>query len=286
MGALMPTFDTPEPVEAHIDLAMGDVRIIASDRSDAVVDVRPSDASDEEDRKAAELTRVHHAHGHLIVRGPKLRSWLSRRGGGSIDVTLEVPTGSGLHGAAGAADFACDGALGDVRIRTGAGHIRLDRVGSLSVKSGSGDITVDRATRNVEITSASGDVRLRELDASAVVKNSNGDTWIGVAAGDLKVNAANGPIVVDLARGTTVAKSANGDVRLREVVRGSVVLETTMGDLEVGVGQGTAAHLDVSAVAGHVHNDLEATSDPGGSAQKVEVRARTTMGDIAIRRRG
>jgi DUF4097 and DUF4098 domain-containing protein YvlB len=119
-----------------------------------------------------------------------------------------------------------------------------------------------------------------------VVKNSNGDTWIGVAGGDLTVKAANGPIVVDVARGTTVAKSANGDVRLREVVRGSVVLETAMGDLEVGVAEGTAAYLDVSAVAGHVHSDLEASSEPGGSARKVEIRARTSMGDIAIRRRG
>ena len=69
-------------------------------------------------------------------------------------------------------------------------------------------------------------------------------------------------------------------------MRGSVVLETAMGDLEVGIAQGTAAYLDVSAVAGHVHNDLEASSDPGASAQKVEIRARTTMGDIAIRRGG
>jgi hypothetical protein len=47
-----------------------------------------------------------------------------------------------------------------------------------------------------------------------------------------------------------------------------------------------AAYLDVSAVAGHVHSDLEASSEPGGSARKVEIRARTSMGDIAIRRRG
>jgi hypothetical protein len=284
MGALMPAFDTPEPVEIHIDIAMGDVRIVAADRRDAVVDVHPSDASDDEDRKAAELTRVHHADGHLIVKGPKLRSWLSRRGGGSVDVTLEVPAGSGLHGAAGSADFACDGTLGDVRVRTGVGHVRLDGVASLSVKSGTGDITVDHATGSVEITTASGDVRLREVEGSAVVKNSNGDTWIGVAGGDLRVNSANGAIVVDLARGTTVAKSANGDVRLREVARGSVVLETAMGDVEVGIREGTAAHLDVSAVAGHVLNDLEASTDPGGAGQRVKIRARTTMGDIAIRR--
>ena len=63
-------------------------------------------------------------------------------------MTIEVPTGSGLHGAAGAADFACDGELGDVRIRTGVGNVRLVRMDSLSVKSGAGDITVDHARRN------------------------------------------------------------------------------------------------------------------------------------------
>ena len=70
-------------------------------------------------------------------------------------------------------------------------------------------------------------MRVRELDASAVIKNSNGDTWVGVAGGDLRVSAANGNIAVDLAHAGVVAKSANGDVRLGEVVRGSVVLETS-----------------------------------------------------------
>ena len=121
-------------------------------------------------------------------------------------------------------------------------------------------------------------MRLREVDGSAVVKNSNGDTWVGVAGGDLRVNSANGAIVVDLARGTTVAKSANGDVRLREVARGSVVLETAMGDLEVGIRQGTAAYLDVSAVAGHVHNDLEPSGRAGRRRAAVKIRARTRWG--------
>jgi DUF4097 and DUF4098 domain-containing protein YvlB len=126
-------------------------------------------------------------------------------------------------------------------------------------------------------------VRLRELDASAVVKNSNGDTWVGVAGGDLRLNAANGRIAVDVARASVVAKSANGDVRLGEVARGSVVLETQLGDLEVGIREGTAAWLDVSSTAGRVHNALDATDDPEPSAETVEVRARTTVGDVVIR---
>ena len=125
---------------------------------------------------------------------------------------------------------------------------------------------------------------LRELDRSAVIKNSNGDTWVGVAGGDVRLNAANGSIAVDLAQASVGAKSANGDVRLGEVVRGSVVLETKIGDLEVGVREGTAAWLDVSSRFGRVHNSLDAADAPEPSAETVEVRARTSVGEVVIRR--
>jgi len=280
----MPTFDTPEPITATIDLTLGAARISAGDRVATVVEVRPSDPSNKEDLKAAELTRVEYASDNLLIKAPKLRSWLSRSGGGSIDVTVELPAGSQVHGAGAAADFHCDGRLGDVRIKTGLGLIRLGQADTLSLKCGLGDISVDRATGDADVTTGSGDVRLGELDGSAVIKNSNGDTWVGVAHGDLRVNAANGRISVDLAHANVVAKSANGDVRLGEIVRSSAVLETHLGDLEVGIREGTAAWLDVSATAGKVHNALDAADAPEPSAETVEVRARTSVGDIVIRR--
>ena len=279
----MPTFDTPDLISTTIDLAIGDVRISAGDRGATVVDVRPSDASNDDDVKAAELTRVEYASGRLLIKAPKLRSWLSRSGG-SIDVSIELPAGSHVHGAVGVGDFDCDGRLGDCRIKTGLGRIGLDRADTLNLKTGAGDISVDRATGRAEVTAGSGDVRLRELDSSAVIKNSNGDTWVGVAAGDLRLHAANGSISVDLARASVAAKSANGDVRFGEVVRGSVVLETKIGDLEVGIREGTAAWLDVNSQFGHVHNALDAAEAPEPSAETVEVRARTSVGEVVIRR--
>jgi hypothetical protein len=89
---------------------------------------------------------------------------------------------------------------------------------------------------------------------------------------------------VDKADASLVAKSANGDVRLGEAVRGSVVLETSLGDLEVGIRDGTAAWLDVRASAGKVHNSLDATEAPEESAETVEVRARTAAGNVLVRR--
>jgi Putative adhesin len=283
-NASMSTFDTPEPISATIDLGLGDLRVTAGDRGDTVVDVRPSDPSNDEDVKAAEQTRVEYAGGQLLIKAPKLRQWVSRSGGGSLDVTLELPAGSSLHGVLASADCQADGRLGECRIKTGLGRIRLDEAGTVSLKSGAGDISIERATGNAEITAGSGDVRLGELDAPAVVKNSNGDTWIGEAGGDLRVKAANGSIAVDRAQASVVAKSANGDVRLSDVVRGSVVLETAIGDLEIGVREGTAAWLDISARAGKVINTLEAAGAPEPSTETVEVRARTTVGTITIRR--
>ena len=281
----MPTFDTPHPVSATVELVLGEVRITASERADTVVDVRPSDAANPADVKAAETTHVAFANEKLVVRAPKARPRLSTRNNtGSIDVTIEVPAGSHLDGSGQVADFHSDGRLGDTRVRTGLGQVRLDWAGALHVKNGAGDVTVDRATGHTEITAGTGDVRLREVDGSAVIRNANGDTWVGLAGGDTRVKAANGSIAVDRANASLSAKSANGDVRVGEVARGSVVVETHIGELEVGIREGTAAWLDVNAVAGRVRNELATADAPDSSGERVEVRARTSIGDVVIRR--
>ena len=280
----MPTFDTPTPISATISVVSGDVRISAGDRNVTTVSVEPTDTSNDEDRKAAELTRVEYADGALLVKAPKLRSWLPRSTGGSVDVRIELPAGSNVNGATALADFTCDGPLGECRVKSGLGDIRLDQADTVNLKTGIGDITVDRATGHAEVNAGSGDVRVRELGSTGVIKNSNRDTWVGVANGDLRVSAANGSIAIDVARAGVVAKSSNGDVRLGEAVRSAVVLETKLGDVEVGIPEGTSAWLDVRAAAGKVHNALDAADSPAPSAETVEVRARTSGGDVVVRR--
>ena len=72
MGALMPTFDTREPISATVDVVTGDVRITAGDVATTVVEVRPSDASNQEDVRAAEQTRVEYADGAPAGQGAKV----------------------------------------------------------------------------------------------------------------------------------------------------------------------------------------------------------------------
>lgn len=199
-------------------------------------------------------------------------------------MTIELPAGSRIDATLGMADVHSDGQLGDCRLKIGVGRVLLDEVGTLSLKSGAGEVSVDRAVGHAEIHAGSGDVRLGEAGAGATIKNSNGDTWVGAAAGDLRIRAANGDIAVGVAEADVDARSANGSVRVSEVVRGSIELETPIGELEIGVREGTAAWLDVRAKAGKVRNALDAAASPDPSTETVQVRARTTVGDVVIRR--
>ncbi|MER7015158.1 DUF4097 family beta strand repeat-containing protein [Saccharopolyspora sp. NPDC000359] len=278
----MPNFDTPGPISATLELALGDVRIVAADRADTVVEVRPTDSSQSADVQAAEQVRVTCSNGHLLVSGPKGRLPFTKVG--SVDVLVELPAGSRLRFDAAAASLRCEGELGECRLKTAAGHLHLDRTGELNLSTAAGDVSVERVAGRAEVGTHSGSLRLAEVAGSAVIKNSNGASWIGLVGGDLRISAANGDISVGSAQASVDARTANGTIRIGEVIRGEVSLATSMGGLEVGIREGTAAWLDVRSSFGHVHNELTAADGPAGPDEKVEVRARTSFGDITVRR--
>ena len=281
----MPSFDTPGPISVALDLAVGSASIIAGERTDTVVEVRPSDESRAADVKAAAQTLVEYSGGTLRVTAPKSwRHYTFLGGRESIEVTIQLPAGSNVQGDSWMGDFRAEGELGACRLKTGLGKILLERTGRLHANIDLGDVTVDHIGGDADVATGSGKVRIRQIEGAAQVKNGNGETDIGEVRGDVRVKAANGDISVARALAGVSAKTANGNVRIGEVVRGSVVLETAAGDLEVGIRSGTAAWLDVSSQLGSVINSLDPSNGPAQSEVSVEVRARTPLGDIVIAR--
>jgi hypothetical protein len=96
----MPAFQTPEPISAVIELAVSEVHISAGDRRETVVEVRPSDSAKRADVNAAEQMRVEYSTGRLLVKATgRWRSWSPFGYGGSVEVNVELPTGSRVTGA-------------------------------------------------------------------------------------------------------------------------------------------------------------------------------------------
>jgi DUF4097 and DUF4098 domain-containing protein YvlB len=280
----MPHYETPEPISVTLELGVGEVRIAASDRTDTVVEVRPSDGADESDVKAAAQVRVDYTNGMLRVTGPKARIFDFSRKTRSVDVSIELPSGSQVSAAMQVGDFRCAGLLGECRLKTSAGNFWLERTGPLRLDTSAGHVTADGIMGNAEISTGSGKVQIGEVEGIAVVKNSNGDTTIDAVTGDVRVRAANGDIRVERAGAGVDAKTSSGSIRVGEVVRGSVVLGTAMGDLKIGIAEGTAAWLAVNTGFGHVRNLLENATRPEAADETVEVRGRTSYGDITIHR--
>lgn len=287
-GTVMPTFDTPGPIDVRLSLIVGDVQIVAADVSRTTVDVRPRSGSPE-DVLAAEQTGVAFSGNHLEIRTRKpkrgfLEKFTADTHDGAITVTVEVPAGSSVQGEAGMGKLHSRGRLGECRFKTAAGDIELEETGALRLDTALGLVSVGRAAGPVDAVTAHGQVRFGQIDGPAVIKNLSGPIEIAGVTGDLKLTGVNGDITVDQALSDVAVKTANGNMRIGEVRRGSVSLETAAGSIEVGVREGTAAHLDARSLVGSVHNSLSDTDGPGSPVSTVKVHARTHFGAIEVRR--
>jgi hypothetical protein len=277
----MPSFDTPEAISVTAHVEAGSIQFTASDRPDTVVDVRPRDPKKDQDVRAAGETQVAYTSGALTVRTP--RSGLFGRTG-TVDVTVELPTGSRIDMTGAWAQVLGEGRLGEVRVKTSSGDARFDTTGPLQLTASHGSITVDRVEGTAEITTSTGSLRVGLVDGPAVLKNSHGTTTVGAATGELRVSGANGDIEIRRAEDSVTATTAHGTLRVDDVARGTVQLETSYGAIDIGIREGTAAWLDASSSSGQVRNSLTASGNPERTGDTLKVRARTRHGNIDIRR--
>ncbi|MET9592872.1 DUF4097 family beta strand repeat-containing protein [Streptomyces sp. NPDC006516] len=277
----MPSFDTPEPISAAAHVDAGSIQFTAGDRVDTVVEVRPRDPKRDQDVRAADQTEATYSAGVLTIRTPK-PNLFGRTG--TVDVTVDLPAGSGIDVSGAWVQVLGEGRLGEARVKTSSGDVRLDATGPLRLKASHGSITVERVEGTAEITTSSGSMRVGLLDGPAVLKNSHGTITVGAATGELRANGANGDIDIRRAEASVTAATAHGTLRVGEVVCGTVQLETSYGSIEVGVREGTAAWLDAHSAAGQVRNTLTASKTPEESEETVRIRARTRHGNIDIRR--
>jgi DUF4097 and DUF4098 domain-containing protein YvlB len=281
----MTTFTTPSPIVVDVDLGWGDLHVVASDRADTTVEVRPANPEKSGDVRTASEATVELIGDVLTVRTTK--GWLHYTpfgNAGQVDVTIQLPEGSEVRGATGAGRLLAEGAFGAVAYRSGAGDVRVDEAERVTARTASGAIIIGRATGAVELTSSAGSIRISELSGEAQIKNPNGSTTIGEVTGTLAVQGAHGDVTIANARGTVTAKSSYGNLLVERMDGGRVQLEAGYGGIEVGVAEGTAAWLDVSSQHGAVRNTLQPSDAPGADENTVELHARTSWGDILIRR--
>ena len=179
----MQKFDTTAPISAVLDIPAGRIRLIAADRTDTTVEVLPANASKGRDVKAAEQTTVEYADGVLRVSAAPAKNRILGNSG-SVEVTIQVPTGSRVEGKAGAAEFRAVGRFGDIAFEGAYDAIKIDEAASLRLTAVAGDVTVGRLGGPAEISTAKGDIRIDEaVRGTVLLRTAMGDVSVGAAAG-------------------------------------------------------------------------------------------------------
>ncbi|MFD8792250.1 DUF4097 family beta strand repeat-containing protein [Streptomyces vinaceus] len=198
----MQKFDTTAPIAVVLDVAAGRVQLIAADRADTVVEVRPANASKSRDVKAAEETAVAFADGVLRIETP-IGKHQMLGAPGSVEVTVQLPAGSRVEAKTAAVEFRGVGRLGDVAFEGAQGTVKIDGAAGARITLQAGDVAIGRLGGSAEISTQKGDIEVgvaRGLSASLDAGTSYGrihnslSNTDGAAALSIRATTAYGDI--------------------------------------------------------------------------------------------
>ncbi|MDQ0909738.1 hypothetical protein QFZ22_005723 [Streptomyces canus] len=222
----MQKFETPAPVSAVLDIPAGRIQFIAADRADTTVEVLPANVAKSRDVKAAEeIEVVYGDDGVLRIEAPAAKN-RTLGNSGSVEVTVQLPAGSGIEAKTAAAELRAVGRLGDIAFEGAYRQIKIDEAASLRLTAVDGDVEVGRLGGPAQISTARGDIRITEaMSGTVVLRTESGDISVGAAAGvsaALDAGTGHGRISNALKNdGTTEldirATTNNGDITARSL---------------------------------------------------------------------
>jgi hypothetical protein len=275
----MPTFATPGSIAATVEVAGARVRVTASDRTDTVVLVEPINKASRSDVKVASKTRVDFAGGQLAVKTttPGDKS-------GSVAITIDLPAGSSLAVYLAHSSVHVEGPVGQCELHLASGQVQLDRIDALQASITSGEVAIGHIAGRASIDGGAFTMRIGEVEGTVGLSSSGGQAWIGHASADLDLSSGSGDFDIERADGSITATTASGAIRIGRMTHGQAKLMNGSGNIEVGIGEGTAASIDVNSERGAVHDFVSPQGNSDPSDQKVMVHARTRHGDIVIQR--
>ncbi|MFJ1753933.1 DUF4097 family beta strand repeat-containing protein [Kitasatospora sp. NPDC088134] len=219
----MQKFDTPAAITARLDVPAGLVRLIAADRADTTVEIRPANPDRSRDVQAAEQTTARFADGVLQITtaAPKNRLLGAT---GALEITVRLPAGSHVEAKAADAELRAVGRLGEVGYESARGPVKIDEAAAARIALQDGDIELGRLTGPARLTTQRGDLTVGEA-----------------VRGDLELETTSGSISLGVARGVSAALDAGtGHGRIANALRNA-------DDVPAVTVRATTANGDISA---------------------------------------
>jgi DUF4097 and DUF4098 domain-containing protein YvlB len=271
------TFDTPTPTDLYVELGSGDLDLRCDDVVQTTVDIVGKDADEVVVEQRGE---------QIVILAPSKKVGFMvglYNSSTQLRVSVTLPHGSRLTTKLGSADLTASGRLGETRLRSGSGDVRLDEVdGDAQIETGSGGIEIGAVHGELRIKSGSGDIEIAHLGDAAEISTGSGDVEIGRSSQPVQVKSGSGDLRVREAGEDVVLSTASGDLVVDSIRRGQLAAKNVSGDIRVGIPAGIPVWTDISSVTGSVHSDLQGAGQPAEGQDYIELRAKTVSGDVLL----
>ena len=153
---------------------------------------------------------------------------------------------------------------------------------SLEARLDAGSLTATHPWPRAQAHTTAGSVRLGPCDSAQVHADAGSITIASLHEGNVSTRA--GSVRIGTTTGPVSARTEAGSVKVMEAREGSLDLVTEMGTVSVGVPEGTAVLADCRSEIGRVTTDLARHDRPEEFDRRLELRARTSMGAVRVRR--
>jgi hypothetical protein len=213
---------TPGHAELHLTTRSGGVTVIAEERDDVYAEEGASSRGPDTD-----------ATGRISFGSAK---------GGSATMLVRCPTGTDLTVGTISGNVELRGQLGQARVTTVSGSIRVDRAEELDARSISG---------NIEVQHCSGRCSLRTKSGSAVCNSAR----------DALLSTVSGKITLDEASGKVRAQTVSGSVHVGSQRNSDVAVQTLSGSVKIAVPHGLRPDTRTKSLTGRPRVECEPGSD-------------------------
>lgn len=264
----MTVFETTGHVALRLTLGGGEVTLETAESGQVEIELVPL-RDDDITRQAIAEARVEmtdRGGGHeVVVNIPKKSGFLIGRGP-KVGVRVRCPRGSDLGLRTSSADLDATGALGAVDVKTASGDLSFEDVASLHVDT------------------ASGDMRVRDVEGSLNVRTASGDVSVRRCGGPLSANLVSGDLSVAEAAAGLAVSTVSGDVHIHAAGGGGMRIQAVSGDVHLAIKPGERLYIDASSVSGTMSSELGLEDAPSTDSVTpvLELRVRTVSGDVQI----
>ncbi|MBO03911.1 MAG: hypothetical protein CL731_02710 [Chloroflexi bacterium] len=254
-------FSRRTPLLLNVTCPSGSVEVFAEERENVEAEVTPMDSS-RQDREAADNTSVLLIGDELTIEPPRGSSYL--RSSVRLKIKVRIPIDSSAKIDVASAWLKCLGRYRDLNVTTASGEVEAgDVTGSARIRTSSGDTRIGDISGKVTARSSSADISVRTVSGSSTVITSSGKVTIASLGNDLKY------------------KSGSGNLEIGSVSSGVLTGQSSSGDITVGVDRDRSVWLDAKSRTGQIRTDFESSAESQRNAEVV-LRLRTASGSIRV----